>query len=99
MHFSCLTDGDPYACDYMGFYAFSTFNGSRPRAWDRKLYLLTEEKKPFCSYHYRVTIVLSDTRESLIQGGDRYVRSKSTKKIELIFKKRPKYFLISKVFL
>ena len=68
---SCLTDGDPYACEYMGFHAFSTYNGTRPKKENRLLYLLTSEQKPFCSDHYRVKIVLSDTREAYHQGGDR----------------------------
>ena len=38
------------------------------------MYLLTEDKKPFCADHYRVTIVLSDTKKSMKQGGDRYKR-------------------------
>ena len=73
MDVRCLGDGDPSACEFMGFKAFATLNGSRPRFKNRSLYLLTEETKPFCSYHYRVTVVLSDTRESLLQRGDRYV--------------------------
>lgn len=69
--YRCLSDGDPYACDYMGLYAFSSLNGTKPKEEFRQLYLLTDDKKPFCSSHYRVSIVLSDTIESLKQGGDR----------------------------
>ena len=42
--------------------------------WDktgRRMYLMTSGHAPFCAWHYRVTIVLSDTRQSLRQGGDR----------------------------
>ena len=60
----------------MGFYAFSKSNGSRPTKKHRSMYLLTAEKGPFCSHHYRVAIVLSDTPESLKQGGDRYEYTK-----------------------
>ena len=37
-------------------------------------YLLTSDKDPFCAVHYRVTIVLSDTKTSYKQGGDRIDR-------------------------
>lgn len=67
----CLTDGDPYSCDYMGFYAFTKLQGKRPEKENRALFILTSENEPFCAYHYRVTIKLSDTKESFRQGGDR----------------------------
>ena len=28
-HCRCLQDGDPYACEFMGFNAFGRYNGSR----------------------------------------------------------------------
>ncbi len=68
----CLVDGDPDGCEFMGFKAFATLNGSRPRFKNRSLYLMTEPSKPFCSSPYRVTLLLSDTRESLRRRGDRY---------------------------
>ncbi len=67
----CTVGGDPSACEYMGFKAFATLGGDRPRFRNRRLFLLTEERKPFCSSPYRVTVVLSDTRESLRHRGDR----------------------------
>eukprot|EP00095_Tigriopus_kingsejongensis_P009684 maker-scaffold84_size396325-snap-gene-1.19 protein:Tk09684 transcript:maker-scaffold84_size396325-snap-gene-1.19-mRNA-1 annotation:"hypothetical protein DAPPUDRAFT_51580" len=67
----CSSDGDPYSCDYMGFYAFTKLKGKRPEKEGRSLYVLTSENQPFCSYNYRVTIKLSDTRKSFTQGGDR----------------------------
>ena len=57
-------------CGIMGFYAFSNLNGTMPTR-HKSLYLYTDEHKPFCSIHYKVTIVLSDIIESKIQGGDR----------------------------
>ena len=57
-------------CDLMGFYAFSNLNGSKP-VRRKALYLFTDETRPFCANHYRVTIVLSDTIQSKRQGGDR----------------------------
>ena len=59
-------------CDYMGFYAFSNLNGSKPEDKSKMLFVMTAEQKPFCAYHYRVTIVLSDTYLAKRQGGDRY---------------------------
>jgi hypothetical protein len=55
----------------MGFSAFAQLGGARPRRSLRQLYLLTQDRKPFCAYHFRVTIVISDTVESYEQGGDR----------------------------
>ena len=51
--YSCAEDMSN--CGIMGFYAFSTLNGSIPER-HKKLYLYTDEKKPFCSTHYSVTI-------------------------------------------
>ena len=62
----CRKDMDN--CDEMGFHAFAKLNGARPNRL-RSLYLYTDEKRPFCKTHYRVTIVLSDTPESYKQGG------------------------------
>ena len=56
-------------CDLMGFSAFAKLNGTKPKR-HKTLYLYTDERKPFCAIHYRVTIVLSDTPESKIQGQD-----------------------------
>ena len=56
-------------CDLMGFSAFANLNGTKPKK-HKTLYLFTDERKPFCAIHYRVTIVLSDTPESKIQGQD-----------------------------
>ena len=53
----------------MGFSAFANLNGTKPKK-HKTLYLFTDERKPFCAIHYRVTIVLSDTPESKIQGQD-----------------------------
>ncbi len=64
-------------CEYMGFKAFSNLNGTRPEKPNRKFYLLTEAEKPFCSWPFRVQIVLSDTREAKKQMGDRYVSKQS----------------------
>ncbi|XP_046638843.1 pancreatic lipase-related protein 2-like [Daphnia pulicaria] len=36
-----------------------------------QMYLLTRDDQPFCLYHYRVTIIISDTFESVQHGGDR----------------------------
>jgi len=57
-------------CGIMGFYAFSNLNGSIPKR-HKSLFLYTDEQKPFCTIHHRVTIVLSDLIESKKQGGDR----------------------------
>nr|CAH0113682.1 unnamed protein product [Daphnia galeata] len=37
----------------------------------KQMYLLTRDDQPFCLYHYRVTIIISDTFESVQHGGDR----------------------------
>ena len=55
----------------MGMYAFSKLEGKRPPAINRAMFLMTTDHEPFCAYHHRVTIVLSDTPESYKQGGDR----------------------------
>ena len=60
-------------CDQMGFYAFSSYDSQKPRKASRRMFLLTGGEEPFCEYHQRVTIVLSDTRNSIDQGGDRGV--------------------------
>ncbi len=67
----CLMGEEFRGCEFMGFKAFSSLNGSRPQKNNRQFYLLTEAEKPFCSWPYRVTIVLSDTSQSMKQGGDR----------------------------
>ncbi len=68
----CLSAGNPSGCEYMGFRAFASLNSTDPPEFKhRHLYLMTEGRKPFCSFLYRVTVVLSDTKESLRQRGDR----------------------------
>ena len=64
---SCSEDG----CDYMGMYAFSKYKGAPAPRNQRLYYLMTSASRPFCAYHHRVTIVLSDTPASKEQGGDR----------------------------
>ena len=66
--YSCAEDMSN--CGIMGFYAFSNLNGSIPKR-HKSLFLYTDEQKPFCTIHHRVTIVLSDLIESKKQGGDR----------------------------
>ncbi len=65
----------------MGLQAFSNLHGERPKGKNRQLYLLTREDEPFCAVHFKVTIVLSDTKESKIQGGDRFENFFSLKKV------------------
>ncbi len=67
----CLAGEEFRGCEYMGFKAFSTHNGTRPKKEYRKFFLLTEPEKPFCSWPFRVRIVLSDTPASMKQRGDR----------------------------
>ena len=75
---------DDSRCDYMGMYAFSKLDGrppeplggpngrvSRSTSGGQNYYLMTGASRPFCAYHHRVTIVLSDTPQSTRQGGDR----------------------------
>jgi len=58
----------------MGLQAFSNLHGGAPRGKNRQLYLLTQEDDPYCATHFKVTIVLSDTKESKLQGGDRFIK-------------------------
>ena len=68
----------------MGMYAFSKLDGRPPEplggpngrvskstSGGQNYYLMTDARRPFCAYHHRVTIVLSDTPQSMKQGGDR----------------------------
>ena len=57
----------------MGFYAFSSHGSEKPGEESRRMFLLTGGEEPFCQYHQRITIILSDVGESIDQGGDRGV--------------------------
>ena len=84
-------------CDLLGFYAFAYLNGTKASKRRHGLYLHTNEKSPFCATHYRVTIVLSDTVQSLRQGGDRgnfkmILNGENGSTLNLLLNKQETYF-------
>ncbi|KAI9556632.1 hypothetical protein GHT06_016422 [Daphnia sinensis] len=62
-----------YSADHQSVVPSTGLNwpGHQPTDEPIQMYLLTRDDQPFCLYHYRVTIVISDTFESVQHGGDR----------------------------
>ena len=84
-------------CDLLGFYAFAYLNGTKAQKRPHGLYLHTNKNSPFCATHYRVTIVLSDTLQSLRQGGDRgnfrmILNGENGSTLNLLLNKQETYF-------
>ncbi|XP_055535515.1 pancreatic triacylglycerol lipase-like [Wyeomyia smithii] len=74
--------GDCFECDVDGHYCID-FGPNAPISYRRlieqgvmveprpiRAYMITGDDSPYCRTHYKVTLVLSDSEESLIHGGE-----------------------------
>lgn len=75
-------DGDCFECDVDGHYCID-FGPKAPSSYRRliengvmveprpiRAYMITGDDAPYCRTHYKVTLVLSNSDESLIHGGE-----------------------------
>ncbi|XP_069156080.1 pancreatic triacylglycerol lipase isoform X2 [Procambarus clarkii] len=57
-------------CARMGAHAHSHLNYTQPKQTERKMFLITGADSPFCTFHHRVSVVMSYSTEARLQGGD-----------------------------
>ncbi|XP_064104797.1 pancreatic triacylglycerol lipase-like isoform X3 [Macrobrachium nipponense] len=67
----CWQCGDDWAkCNRMGAHADSYLNYTGPGSVNTKMYLITGAESPFCTFHHRISVAMSYTREARLHGGD-----------------------------
>ncbi|XP_068209497.1 pancreatic triacylglycerol lipase-like isoform X3 [Palaemon carinicauda] len=67
----CWQCGDDWAkCARMGAHADSYLNYTVPGSVNMKMYLITGPESPFCTFHHRISVIMSYTKEARYHGGD-----------------------------
>lgn len=68
---NCWQCGDDWSnCNRMGAHADSYLNYTGPSSSVNTMYLITGPDGPFCTFHHRVSVVMSYTRDARLHGGE-----------------------------